>query len=167
MWAASLSLVLKGDTQGFGHCVEEIGLVGDAEDTLGIGALGGYADLDTGVFLAFAGEVGGVGNFHLAAFYGYEGSGDARAVSTQRDYLAGLSVIGGNNDEGIGVGGGVVEANLDGAVEGYGFADLAAGVSGMVALVDGRAFYLEEETLLMGTAGRKLQQLDGFLGHVG
>jgi len=56
-------------------------------------------------------------------------------------------VISGDDDQGIAVGFGEGQGHLYGFVEVDGFADLAAGVSGVVLFVDGGTFYLQEETV--------------------
>jgi hypothetical protein len=82
------------------------------------------------------------------------------------DDLAGVAVVGGDDDQGVGVALGVGQPDGDGAVEGDRLADLAAGVLGVVLLVDGGPLDLEEEAVA-AALGLGLEQRDRLAGHVG
>ena len=67
--------------------------------------------------------------------------------------LAGVRVVSGDDDQGVGVRLLVVQRDADRLVEGDGLADLAAGVGGVVLLVDRGALDLQEEALACSPAG--------------
>ncbi len=84
------------------------------------------------------------------------------------DDLAGVAVVGGDDDQRVAVRALVVEGLLDRGVEGDGLTDLTARVRGVVLLVDRGALDLQEEALLavLGLLVQHVERLGRHLGQV-
>ncbi len=128
----------------------------------GARAVAGDAHLGAGVLLRAAGRRGAVGQRHRGVVGGLQGRGQAGGVGAGLDDLAGVPVVGGDDDRGVAVLLGEAQRGLHGLVEVDGLADLAAGVGGVVLLVDARALDLQEEALRRCGA---VQQADRLAGH--
>src|SRR5262245_11088523 len=132
------------------HGVEEVGLVRDADHVGGLRTLRRDADLGAGMALRAAVQVGGVVDDHRLTVCRDQGRDRARAVvavGLWLDDLAGVAVVGRDDDERVAVRLRPLETDLDGAVELDGLADLPARVLGVVLLVDRGALDLQEEAV--------------------